>query len=207
MNVMPASLHTIVFDMGNVLVHFSHERMCAQIGALCGQSAANIRTILLESGLNADFERGFLNPEEMRDRMSLAVGQELDLHSLTNAYADIFTLNEPMLGILDALKDQGKRLVLLSNTSVWHFDFIWERWPILQKLDDHVTSYEAGAIKPEAKIFETLLPQLQCPPENAFYTDDIADYIRAGREHGLQAEVFIDDIALRYQLKNRGIVV
>ncbi len=200
-------LHTIVFDMGNVLVHFSHERMCAQIGALCGQSAAEIRTILMESGLNAEFERGFLNPEEMRDRLSQAVGQEFEVNALANAYADIFTLNEPMLGILDALNDQGKRLVLLSNTSVWHFDFIWERWPILQKLDDHVVSYKAGAIKPEPGIYQALLPLLQCPPENAFYTDDIADYIRIGRGFGLQAEVFIDDIALRYQLKNRGIVV
>jgi glucose-1-phosphatase len=161
----------------------------------------------MESDLNAEFERGFLNPEEMRDRMSQAVGQELELNALANAYADIFTLNEPMLGILDALKDQGKRLVLLSNTSVWHFDFIWERWPILQKLDDHVVSYKSGAIKPEPGIFHALLPLLQCPPENAFYTDDIVDYIRVGREHGLQAEVFIDDIALRYQLINRGVVV
>lgn len=204
---MSTPLHTIVFDMGNVLLHFSHERMCAQIGALCGWSAAQIRTVLMESGLNADFERGFLNPEEMRDRLSQAVGQQFDITALANAYADIFVLNEPMLGILDALKDQGKRLVLLSNTSVWHFDFIWERYSILQKLDDHVTSYAAGALKPEPKIFHALLPLLQCPPENAFYTDDIADYIRAGREHGLQAEVFIDDIALRYQLKNRGVVV
>jgi len=205
---MPTThLHTIVFDMGNVLVHFSHDRMCAQIGALCGQSAAQIRVALLESGLNADFERGFLNPEELCDRLSRAVGQSFKLNALSNAYADIFTLNEPMLAILDALKDQGRRLVLLSNTSVWHFDFIWERWPILQKLDDHVVSYKAGAIKPEPGIFQALLPLLQCPPENSFYTDDIADYIRTGREYGLQAEAFIDDIALRYQLKNRGIEV
>lgn len=198
-------LETVVFDMGNVLVHFSHERMCAQIGALCGRSAAEIRTVLMDSGLNAEFERGFLNPEEMRDRLSQVVGQELGIAALAEAYADIFTLNEPMLPILDALREQGLRLVLLSNTSVWHFDFIWERFPILQKLDEFVLSYRVGAIKPELPIFHAVAEALSCPVENAFYTDDIAEYVTVGRSQGLQAEIFTDAVALRRHLADRGI--
>ncbi len=200
-------LQTIVCDMGNVLVHFSHERMCAQIGALCGHTAGEIRTVLMDSGLNADFERGFLNPEDMHARLSRSVGHELDIHCLANAYADIFTLNEPMLPLLDALRNRGHRLVLLSNTSVWHFDFIWERFPILQRFDEFVVSYRVGAIKPEAAIFNAVVSVLNCPPEQAFYTDDIADYVRTGREHGLQAEIFTDASAMRGHLAARGIVV
>ncbi|MDP1799590.1 MAG: HAD family phosphatase [Planctomycetaceae bacterium] len=200
-------IETVVFDMGNVLVHFSHERMCAQIGALCGRSAGEIRTVLMDSGLNAEFERGFLNPEEMCDRLSQAVGQELDMAALAEAYANIFTLNEPMLSILDALRDQGKRLVLLSNTSVWHYDFIWDRFPILQKLDEFVLSYRVGAIKPELPIFHAVVAALFCPVENAFYTDDIADYVRVGHAHGLQAEIFTDAVALRSHLADRGVLV
>jgi len=198
-------IQTIVCDMGNVLVHFSHERMCAQIGALCGRTAAEIRVLLMDSGLNADFERGFLSPDEMHQRLSRLVGQELDIHAVAQAYADIFTLNEPMLPLLDALREQGHRLVLLSNTSVWHFDFIWERFPILQRFDEFVVSYRAGAIKPEAAIFHAVVSVLNCPPENAFYTDDIADYIRIGREHGMQAEIFTDASAMRGHLADRGI--
>ncbi len=198
-------IQTIVCDMGNVLVHFSHERMCAQIGSLCGHTAAEIRTLVMDSGLNAEFERGFLNPEEMLVRLSGLVGQELELHAVANAYADIFTLNEPMLPLLDRLRDQGHRLVLLSNTSVWHFDFIWERYPILQRFDDFVVSYRVGALKPEPAIFDAVVSVLECPPEHAFYTDDIADYVRAGREHGLQAEIFTDAEAMRGHLADRGI--
>lgn len=200
-------IETIVCDMGNVLVHFSHERMCAQIGALCGHTAGQIREVLMNSGLNADFERGFLNPEDMQQRLSQIVGQELEIHALALAYADIFTLNEPMLPLLDTLRDRGHRLVLLSNTSVWHFDFIWERFPILQRFDECVVSYKVGAIKPEAAIFHAVVSALQCVPERAFYTDDIADYVRIGREHGLQADVFTDAAAMRGHLANRGLVL
>ena len=48
-------IRTFLFDMGNVLVHFSHEKMCAQMGALCEKSAEEVRDVLFESGMQADF--------------------------------------------------------------------------------------------------------------------------------------------------------
>ena len=41
-------IRTCLFDMGNVLLHFCHERMCAQIGGLCGRTAAEVRALLID---------------------------------------------------------------------------------------------------------------------------------------------------------------
>lgn len=198
-------LQTIVFDMGNVLVHFCHRRMCRQIGEVCQSTQQEVERHLIDSGLQWNFERGLIAPDELHRRVEELFGRAVDFSALQHAASDIFTLNEPIVPVLDALKRQGFRLVLLSNTSVWHYEFIRERYDVLQRFDDTVLSYAVGAIKPEPPIFEAALNRLQCAPEHAFYTDDIPKYIAAGREYGLQAEVFTDVPALRQHLLQRGI--
>ncbi|HVV99070.1 MAG TPA: HAD family phosphatase [Planctomycetaceae bacterium] len=200
-------IRTCLFDMGNVLVHFCHDRMCRQIGALCGQTGPEIRKLLFDSELQWKFERGRLSEREFHAELSRLVAAELAFEALVEAGSDIFQLNEPIVPILETLKAQGKRLVLLSNTSVSHFEFVKRRFDVLRHFDDYVLSYEVGALKPELEIFEAALRKIGCAPQECFYTDDIAAYIAAAREHGLEAEVFTTAEALRGHLATRGVEV
>ena len=54
--------------------------------------------------------------------------------NLLNRFADeiqgIFTPNESLRPVLNQLKSQGYRLVLLSNTTIWHFEFVRERFDV-----------------------------------------------------------------------------
>ena len=200
-------IETVLLDMGNVLVHFSHDLMCAQMGGLCGLGGAEVRRLLLESDLQWEFERGRISIAEFHARFEKAVGRRVDRDELLHAGSNIFELNESIVPVLDELKRQGRRLVLLSNTSVAHFGFIKERWDVLARFDDYVVSYKVGAIKPEAAMFETALERIHCPPQACFYTDDIAAYVERGREFGLDAEVFTDTAAFIEHLSERGIKI
>ncbi|MDX1966487.1 MAG: HAD family phosphatase [Planctomycetaceae bacterium] len=201
----PSRLATIVFDLGNVLVHFSHDQMCAQIGTVCGRSGAQVQQLLIDSGLQWSFERGLISPVELHARLETLVEQTCDYDALRHAASNIFRLNTPMPAILDRLRELKYRLVLLSNTSVWHFEFIQQNFDLLSRFDDYVLSYEVGAVKPEAAIFQATIGKLQCAPAEAFYTDDIAKYVEAGRGFGLQAEVFTDAATLVRHLRMRGV--
>lgn len=196
-----------LFDMGNVLVHFSHERMCAQVGRLCGLTADQMKAILFDSRLQWDFERGKLTEAEFHTRLQHDTGRTLDLAALRLAGSDIFELNHSILPLLAELKARGHRLVLLSNTSTSHFQFVWERFEVLQLFDEFVTSYRVGAVKPEPAIFEAALEAIDCDPQSCFYTDDIEAYVTVGRTFGLQAEVFTDTANLLGQLAARGLVL
>lgn len=200
-------IRTFLFDLGNVLLHFSHDRMCAQIGALCGRSGPDVRKLLIDSGLQWDFERGLVSDVEFCRGLGAAADFTFELDTLKRAGSDIFVLNEPMLPILDALKARGHRLVLLSNTSIAHFEFVEREYDVLERFDDFVLSFKVGALKPDRAIFEAALKAIQCDPEDCFYTDDIADYVEAGRTFGLQAEVFTDHAALLEQLRRRDFVL
>ena len=191
--------------MGNVLVHFSHARMCEQIGALCGRPGHELQRDLIDSGWHLDFERGRVTPQQFHDWFESNYSVKVDRRDLAHASSDIFTLNEPMIPILDELKSRGHRLVLLSNTSIFHLEFIRERFQFLNRFDDLVLSYEAQAVKPEPGIFEYALKRIHCDAPDCFYTDDIATYVEEGRRHGLDAEVFTTADELKIQLGLRGI--
>lgn len=200
-------IHTFLFDMGNVLVHFSHPLMCRQLADVCGCEAEEIRSLLFDNGWEGELERGEITDAQLQRRLEGHFGRSLDLAALVQAGSDIFTLNAPMIPILDALRRRGNRLVLLSNTSTAHIEFVRRNFDVLSYFDDFVLSCEVGAMKPDSAIFEAALNKILCPPEHCFYTDDIAKYVEVGRRHGLQAEVFTTAESLEEQLAARGIIL
>lgn len=198
-------IRTCLFDMGNVLVFFSHDRMCQQLGQLCGLTGSQMRHLLIDSGVQWDYERGRLTTLQFHNWFQTATGCQVAIDDLNRAGADIFWPNEPIAPVLDSLKQAGIRLVLLSNTCQTHFDWIWKHFDVLQRFDAHVTSCGAGAVKPESTIYQAALREIGCEPNECFYTDDVSQYVDAGRAHGLSAEVFTDVTNLKKHLLDRGI--
>ncbi|MEX0703903.1 MAG: HAD family phosphatase [Planctomycetales bacterium] len=202
-------IRACLLDMGNVLIRFSHDKMCAQMGALCGKSAGDVRRLLIDSGLQWEFERGRVSPEEFHFQFCAAAERdhaELELAALLAAGADIFEPQPGMVELLDELKSAGQRLVLFSNTCASHVEFVRREFDFLERFDALVLSYEVQAIKPEEKMFAAARAALGHPPEECFYTDDVPEYVREARELGFDAEVFTGVEELRRQLERRGVL-
>ena len=198
-------IHTFLFDMGNVLVHFCHERMCRQLAELCGTEALQMRSYLFDEGVLADFECGRLSEAQLHRLLEQRSGRSLVLDELIAAGSDIFTLNDSIVPLLDSLKSAGYRLVLLSNTSISHLQWVQRQWDVLGRFDELVTSYATGATKPHTAIYEAALRAARCAPAECFYTDDIPAYVEAARGLGIDAEVYTDTPTLREHLQQRGI--
>jgi HAD superfamily hydrolase (TIGR01549 family) len=198
-------VRTLLIDLGNVLVYFSHARMCTQIAEVCRASPADLEQVLLKQHLQRRFERGEICEDGFREVLEAEFGRSLDAETVKRAAADIFTLNEPMVPLLDRWKRDGYRLVLLSNTCVTHYEWVRDRFDLLSRFDDCVLSYRVGAVKPEEAIFQAALAAIDCLPDECFYTDDIEEYVARGRSFGLQAEAFRDVATLTRQLEQRGV--
>lgn len=200
-------IRTCLFDMGNVLVHFCHDRMCDQIAALCGQTGPILKQQLIDSGWQWDFERGLVTPQQFHGWFEQTFQTKVELADLAHAASDIFTLNAPIVPVLDQLKSKGYRLVLLSNTSIFHYQFIRQRFQVLDRFDDFVLSYEVKSLKPDPAIYDAAIQKIGCDAAECFYTDDIPKYVEGGRRHGLDAEVYTSVPELKRQLMARGITL
>lgn len=199
-------IRTCFFDMGNVLVFFSHQRMVENVARLAGWPPERVRTFLFEDGRQWRLERGELTEDQFHTEFCASVGTHVERSQLLHACADIFELNEPMVPLLQQLRNKGLQLVLLSNTSRTHLEFIERRWSILQLLHHRVVSYEVGAMKPDERIFQAALKAAHGSPQECFYTDDMAPFIARAESLGIRSHQFVSPAALTAALTDLNIL-
>ena len=200
-----APIRTFLFDLGNVLLHFSHDRMWRQLADVCECAVPELQSLTERHDLANEFERGRLSEADFHDRLQELTDSRFGRTAFRTALADIFELNTPMPELLKGLRAGGHRLVLLSNTNETHLAWVRERFDVLEFFDDLVVSFRVGVMKPEPEIYEAALRVIECRPEECFYTDDIMANIHAGREFGLEAERFTDVPSLVTHLHQRGV--
>ncbi len=189
-------IRTFLFDMGNVLVHFSHQKMYQQIGALYNLSEVEARSLLVDLNLQEQYERGKLTDTQFHHALEQHTNSKAEITELQQAVSNIFVLNHEILPLLDFLKKEGYKLIILSNTCSAHIAFIQKQWQLLNRFDDSVLSYKVGALKPEPEIYKAVLQIIDCKPHEAFFIDDIEENITQARQHGLQGVPFIGTVPL-----------
>ena len=195
----------IFFDMGNVLVYFSHDLMFEQMAEVADTTADDVRRILMTDGLQWQFERGELTEQQFHDAFCTAIDREVNFEQLKAAACEIFWPNTTVLPLLQSLKSQGLRLVLLSNTSISHLEFVQNRFNVVQYFDAFAVSFNAGVLKPERGIYQYALSMSGCLPGECFFVDDRDENILAARQMGIQAEKFTTADQMGRQLAKFGI--
>ncbi|GIX03281.1 MAG: hypothetical protein KatS3mg113_0287 [Planctomycetaceae bacterium] len=202
---MSPVIRTLVFDMGNVLLYFSHERMCQQLAELFDCSAQEMRAWLFAEHWQESFERGLITGDELTLRMNERWQKQISLERVYQACCDIFHPNIELMRLLPALKARGFRLLLLSNTHRWHIEFVRRRYEIWSWFDDLILSCDVQAMKPEDAIFRAVEQRADCSPFQIFYTDDITQYVQAARHRGWHAFVYRDMPTFVRDLQSVGI--
>jgi len=199
-------IRTLLFDLGNVLVGLEFERAYRAASALSGLSPDRIRDLLRTSGLAGPYERGEIDSAEFHRRTVELLGLEIDFERFAALWGDMFA-DRPLID--DALIDQAAarcRMAILSNTNELHFLDIRRRYPLLGKFEHYVLSYQVGAMKPSARIYEAALEMTDSRPEECFFTDDKPENIAGARKLGIDAELFRGEDDLREHLRRRGVL-
>lgn len=192
-----------LFDMGNVVIRFSHERMCRQVAEVVGWTPAQVRGWLFDSGVLDQFERGQVTSHAVVERIRDATGRKIAADPFWHAVNDIFEPNASLWPVLRMLRSAGHRLVLLSNTCEQHFAFVRRAYPILSVFDAYTLSYEVGAMKPERAIFDRAISLAEVSADACFYSDDIERFIVAAGGFGIAGAVFTTTEAFLENLESR----
>jgi putative hydrolase of the HAD superfamily len=198
-------IRALLFDMGNVLIHFSHERMYRQLGELVGRDGSEVERLLHESGLFEGYETGRVTTDELRIELGRLVGRTIDATALDRAASDIFWLNESMEPVIELLATRGLPLVLVSNTCETHFRWVASRFRVLRHFARRVLSFEVGGCKPHPAIFESAARAAGVSPAECFFTDDTPGHVEAARRLGFDAVVYRDTPQIITELRTRGL--
>jgi glucose-1-phosphatase len=199
----------IYFDLGNVLLRFSHERAAEQMGRVAGVPAQKVWDVVFATGGMEDaYERGDLSREQFYARFCEAVGSRSDLAALDLAGSDIFDLNVPLVGLVGHLYATGHRLGILSNTSLSHWEYVTGRFGILTSMFSvYALSFRLRAMKPDRAIYDAAAKLAATPPEQIFFTDDRPEHVAAARAAGWDAVQYESVGQLNAEFRRRGVTM
>lgn len=177
----------LLFDIGNVIVHFDFTTSAAKLAEL---SDASKETVLATLGPVKDaLESGAMSDEDFITQGMKLIGFRGSRADFAAIWGDIFTANEPMMNLLRRLHGRVP-LYLLSNTSGIHKDYLFEHFDVFRLFDGGTYSHEAKCMKPHEPIFQQAEKTWKLHPAHTFYIDDLADNIRTGERLGFVSHIY-----------------
>lgn len=176
----------VVFDLGKVLVDFDYN-IAAQKIAQRGRIAPDeIKKLIDHAPLLYRFETGLMTNEEFFAEVCATTGYSGEFEEFCCHFGDIFSPIEPMIQWQQTLRERGIPTYIFSNTNDLAVRHIRQKFPFFANFTDYVFSYEQGAMKPDAKIYEVVERISRKRGDAILYLDDRAENIAGGAARGWQ---------------------
>lgn len=173
------NIRTIIFDMGGVIITIDQQEAVRRFKALGLQDAEQQLDPYTQGGIFGDLEAGRITAEEFRIALSKQVGRELSYDECRHAWlgycGDVPQRN---LQLLTRLRQEGCRLILLSNTNPYMMShvlspaFDGSGHPLSHYLDALYMSFEMKVMKPDETFFRRVLMAEQTIPSECLFVDD-----------------------------------
>ena len=182
----------VYFDLGNVLLSFDPAIACRNLAERFSMTVSQARSAVYESGLQDRFEHGQVSGEQFAESVRQQLGQSasaMPTAAILDAISDMFTPIESMRTVLNGVRDRGLPVGLLSNTCKAHWDWIQrQRYTVMDfEFDVTILSYEIGAMKPDAAIYDAAERAAGVPAERILFLDDREENVAAASRRGWQA--------------------
>lgn len=120
-------------------------------------------------------------------------------HLLTRAFEKSLTKMPGMYELVDELKSKGVTVMLLTNVSSQYAEIL-EQSGHYEPFELKILSFEVGAWKPEAKIYQLALEKAGVKPEEAIFIDDQSENVDAAEALGIHGILFQDTEQLKIKL-------
>jgi HAD superfamily hydrolase (TIGR01509 family) len=197
----------IVFDLGKVLVDFDYSIAGRRIAARSRKSAAEVQDFIDHSPLLFRYETGTINRQQFYDEVCQATGYSGNIDEFARYFADIFTPIPDMVALHQRLREQRIPTFIFSNTNDLAIDHIRANFPFFSNFDDYVLSYEHGAMKPSAPLYEVVEKVTGRNGSAILYLDDRPENAEAGVARGWQVIQHESAAVTIPEIRRRGFVV
>lgn len=174
-----------LFDIGNVILGFDFTKAAARIASHCEVGEHEILPNV--QPFTNVLETGQISVEEFIEQASEKTRYSGTADHFQRSFEDIFTVNEPIVALIESLAAKEMPLILLSNTNAIHVPYFTERYPVFGHFDGAIYSHEVGSMKPDEPMYHAAIEQYSLVPESTVYIDDLPANIETGERLGFQA--------------------
>lgn len=207
-----SAIRFIYFDLGNVLVKFSVQRLLFQVSALIDCPEEVVRAAVFGDRRYTALELGEISPLEYYQETCLHLPVVPDQEAFLQATNNIFWVNDEILPIVRHLAHEHFPRGILSNTGPNHWNYVTTTFDCICKLfpRHNIASYQCRCIKPFARIYElalqearTEIPDLR--PDEVLFIDDLPDNVQGAIDFGFRAVAYVDIPQLTETLNQNGL--
>ncbi|MCZ7426801.1 HAD family hydrolase [Micromonospora sp. WMMA1949] len=177
----------VVFDLFHTLVHGADDERDRVVGEMA--LIVGVEPAALVDAYHATWRDRLVrwNAEETVRILAGRLGGAATDEQVARAAAHRLALARRVLGrvsagtldVLDALRERGHRLALISNATSETAE-AWAAGPLARRFDVAVFSCEVGLAKPDPAIYRTAAQRLGVAPGDCVYVGDGADGELAG---------------------------
>ena len=183
-------IKNIIFDVGNVLVEYSWEKVFEKLG-FTGEVYEAVANATTRSGLWNEFDRSRMSDEEiLAGFIANAPEQEENIRLFWEHVGETITCYSYSNQWIRELKEQGYRCYILSNYARRTYELTKPELSFEWLMDGVLFSYQVQQVKPEPEIFRSLLERYHLKPEESVFMDDNPKNVAAARTLGLAGIVF-----------------
>ena len=181
-------INTVIFDIGNVLVHFRWRELYADLG-FTGEKFERIADATVRNPWWEEFDKGLMTTEEIIDRFAESAPEyKKDIAEIYKHMGDLVRLYDYAIPWIQELKARGYKVYVLSNWAKPAYDDnVDTNLKFLKYTDGGIMSFREGIIKPDRRIYELICSRYDIDPKEAVFFDDNAANIDGARAFGLNA--------------------
>ena len=132
-----------------------------------------------------DAHKGLNDEKESFRNVLEKIGCKISVDELFNIVYKKRDYYEDTLNIINKLRNNGKKVYLLSNLRKIDFEYLKKDIDI-SIFDKTFLSYEMNLIKPQKEIYETVIEELNINPSNIYFFDDNRANINSSIQCGIK---------------------
>ena len=202
------AIQNMVFDMGQVLIHWTPRLHLEPFGLPEAEQEILIREVF-QSEEWVRLDHGTITEEEALENMQRRLPERLHevLFGIVREgwWTRTLVPNMQVDALVRELKEAGYGIYLLSNAWTNLRDY-FPGIPCAPAFDGLLVSAEEKCMKPQHEIYERFFRRFELEPESCCFVDDVPANIEGAKECGMSGVVFRGDIReLRRELRALGI--
>lgn len=188
-------IRNIVFDMGEVLLHYDPMKTCNRLASTPQEAQAVFRALFRAPEWEKEYDGGMISEEDMlriaQSRLSSPARREAARHIFAEYHQDALSPFPGMEQVMLELRRRGFGLYLLSNTSE-RFHRFKHLIPQIEAMDGILLSCEEKLLKPDARIFWLLHSRFGLELSECLFVDDRLVNVEGAQAVGMEGYCFAD---------------
>lgn len=186
-------IRCILFDLGGVVITIDQDQAVKRFKEIGLKDAEKRLDPYTQSGIFGDLEAGAISAEQFRVELSNLVGRELTFQECRYAWTGYCKeVPQRNLETLLKLREQGYRIVLLSNTNPYMMDwalsndFDGDGHTLKYYFDELYMSFQVKLMKPNDLFYRHVLRKEKLFPQECLFVDDGPRNVAAASQMGIQ---------------------